>query len=223
MEYAESTATTCIACGHYFRLTSEPKNDRRRLKFKLVKSARQDISCFECNTMQSIPADVLSWECANCGTHLDFSDHEINSGFTTNIRTFGGVTIGPKGHYLGGEIRAAWVRIAGLCMGNIIAAEHVTVHGPARVKGIIETPHFQIAKGGSLEIDNPMKFKTAVIHGPLKGKQLFVQEELRVSSTGHVSVANMHLGAVYVDAGGGLSGNLEILPLNVPEDAPAAS
>lgn len=219
MEYTEATATTCLACGQYFRLASEPKNDRRRLKFKLVKSARQDISCYECSTMQSIPADVHSWECSNCGTHLDFSDHEINSGVTTNIRTFGGVTIGLKGHYLGGEIRAAWVRLSGLCMGNIIVGEQVTVEGPARVKGIIEAPHFQIAKGGALETENPMKFKTAIIHGPLKGKQLFVQDELRVTSTGSVSVANMHLGSVFVEPGGGLSGNLEILPLDLSETA----
>ena len=216
-------ATTCLACGHYFRLTNEPKNDRRKLKFKLIKSSRQDVCCFECQTMQSIPVDVLSWECANCGTRLDFSDHEIHSGVTTNIRTFGGVTIGPKGHYLGGEIRAAWVRIGGLCMGNIIAAEQVTVDGPARVKGIIETSHFQVAKSGSLESENPMKFKTAIVHGPVKGKQLFVQEELRISATGSVSVSNMHLGSVYVESGGGLSGNLEILPTDIVEETAATN
>lgn len=199
MEYDQATASTCHACGGYFRLVESTARIPHHLP---MRGARREVVCHSCKSRQIAPADVAAWECTNCGSRLDFSNHIIEQPSTLSIHTYGEITITPKGHFRGNSIQSHILRLGGPCEGMIQIENRLIVDGAhAVLRRAAKTEHFEIEPSGKLEAPGAIECQTASFKGSFIGQQLTVAQELHVFSGAKIELTTLTAPSIIVEKG----------------------
>lgn len=200
-EYKDANATSCHACGHRISMQEEAARSPRRQRKKIDKRL---ISCIHCGTDLHVHSSAMSWQCTGCSSYLDLCDHEINKEVTSEILTYGNITVGKKGFLNGARVEAEIIFLSGRAQSQLTCRNSLIVRDGARMLSEAKGKLMRVVKGAVLTTEKQIEFQTLEIAGHMTAKHLVVNGLLKIEAGGYLHADSLVFGCIEVQTGGKL-------------------
>lgn len=132
-----------------------------------VDAKERIIECYECFKTHPIIEEASSSLCPNCGTYIALKDYDINSFWTSTIRTRGDVTIGKKGNIRNVTVYCNDLTVEGSLDASADCSGVLTLKSSGRITGKVNCMKLVIQSGVSVVFEKVVRAVELELHGSL--------------------------------------------------------
>jgi ribosomal protein L37AE/L43A len=199
-EYTEPDAAFCHACGHRFPLKE------RRSSYRTPKATieRREVPCYHCLRPLFIPASALSWQCQHCSGYLDLKNYTVDTTLSASLRTYGDLTVSPRGTFAGVRAEAYHITIRGRAAAFLVAHRRLTLSGDLQTITGAEAPECVIEPGTRFRAEKSFTTVNLHVEGRVRIPQVRCTGILRIATGGALECNTLEYNGIRVYPGGSL-------------------
>jgi cytoskeletal protein CcmA (bactofilin family) len=152
-EPVSAISTNCRACGRYFKLSDQSKEERvpARAAAPVAKASRE-VFCIKCGAPNLVAEQALSTQCIRCLHYLELGDKVVRGVQTGKLYAYDDVLFAEGCSFKGMEATGRRIEVRGKVFSKLRATAEIVAFAGAQLSGELHAPVVRVEPGAKVKV-----------------------------------------------------------------------